>query len=340
MKSNRIKWGLLIGLLPILMVLNVSFGSIIIPFSDILSILTGGGSESIAFDAIIWNSRIPRILTAILCGAAISVSGLQMQVLFRNPLAGPYILGISSGASLGISLLVMGASLFSVTTFVYSSWTLALAATIGALFILLIVFMISLKVKDIMTVLIVGIMLGSFTTALIGVMQYFSSADQLKTFIIWTMGSLDAVNYEEITVISIVVMVGLLIGIFNIKALNLLLLGEGYAKSMGLNLSRSRLWIILSTGLLAGCITAFCGPIGFIGIVVPHLCRIWFQTANSKLLFPASILMGINFMLLSDFIAHVPNSDLVLPINSVTAILGVPIIFWMVLGQKKISNSI
>lgn len=322
------------------MVLNITFGSVTIPFSDVLSVLSGSGSESIAFDTIIWNSRIPRILTAILCGTAISISGLQMQVLFRNPLAGPYILGISSGASLGISLLVMGAGLFSVTTFVYSSWTLALASTIGALLILLIVFIISVKVKDIMTVLIVGIMLGSFTTALIGVMQYFSSADQLKTFIIWTMGSLDAVNYEEITVISIVVLIGLLIGTFNIKALNLLLLGEGYAKSMGLNLSRSRLWIILSTGLLAGCITAFCGPIGFIGIVVPHLCRIWFQTANSKLLFPASILMGINFMLLSDFIAHVPNSDLVLPINSVTAILGVPIIFWMVLGQKKISNSL
>jgi iron complex transport system permease protein len=322
------------------MVLNITFGSITIPFSEVLSILSGSGSDSVAYDTIIINSRIPRILTAILCGAAISISGLQMQVLFRNPLAGPYILGISSGASLGISVLVMGAGLFSISTFIYSSWTLALASTIGALFILLLVFMISLKVKDIMTVLIVGIMLGSFTTALIGVMQYFSSADQLKTFIIWTMGSLDGVNYEEISVISIVVSIGLLIGVFNIKALNLLLLGEGYAKSMGLNLSKSRLMIILSTGLLAGCITAFCGPIGFIGIVVPHLCRIWFQTANSKLLFPASILMGINFMLLSDFIAHVPTSDMVLPINSVTAILGVPIIFWMVLGQKKISNSL
>ncbi|NBG65542.1 FecCD family ABC transporter permease [Acidiluteibacter ferrifornacis] len=340
MNSNALKWGLLIGTLPIFIALNVMFGSITIPFADILSILLGQDSTSLAFETIIWNSRIPRILTAILCGAAISISGLQMQVLFRNPLAGPYILGISSGASLGISLLIMGASFFSITSFVYTSWTLAIASTLGALLVLFIVFVISLKVKDIMTVLIVGIMLGSFTTALIGVMQYFSSADQLKTFIIWTMGSLDAVNYEEISVITLVVTIGILIGVFNIKALNLLLLGEGYAKSMGLNLSKSRLWIILSTGMLAGGITAFCGPIGFIGIVVPHLCRIWFKTANSKVLFPASILMGINFMLLSDFIAHVPNSDIVLPINSVTAILGVPIIFWMVLGQKKISNSI
>lgn len=336
--SISLKYSLLFIAIPILFALNLAFGSVHISMEELQAVLLGN-SDSPVLKTIIFESRFPRALTAILCGTAISVSGLQMQVLFRNPLAGPYILGISSGASLGVSVMIMGGSLFAISVNFLSSWALAMAAIIGALTLLIIIFIISLRVKDIMTVLIVGIMLGAFSTALIGIMQYFSDANQLKTFVLWTLGSLDNVNYQEIKVLSILCFLGILIGIFNIKSLNLMLLGENYAKSIGININKSRLLIILSSGLLAGSITAFCGPIGFIGIIVPHLCRIWFKTANVKVIFLATILMGINFMLLSDFIAHLPSSTLVLPINSVTAILGVPIIFWMVLGQKKITES-
>jgi iron complex transport system permease protein len=337
--SQKNKWAILIGSLPLLVLANLFFGSVFIPFSEIVEVISGE-STNIAWNTIVNQSRLPRIITAILCGAAISISGFQMQVLFRNPLAGPYILGISSGASLGVSLLVLsGGWLFGATIQIYD-WSIALAATLGALFILLLVFAISVRVKDIMTVLIVGIMLGSLTTAIIGVLQYFSASDQLKSFIVWTLGSLDGVSYSEIGVLFIAVLFGLGLALTQIKPLNVLLMGESYAKSMGVRLLKSRLIIILSAGLLAGSVTAFCGPIGFIGIVVPHLCRVWFQTSNAKILFPSIILLGVNTLLFSDCIAHLPFSDLVLPINSITAILGIPIIFWMVLGRKKISSNI
>lgn len=333
------KWLLLLGCLPLLIGANIFLGSVDIPINEIIDVLFGN-STNLAWSTIIVESRVPRILTAILCGAAISISGFQMQVLFRNPLAGPYILGISSGASLGVSLLVLtGGWLFGVH-FTVQDWSIAMAATLGALLILLLVFAISIRVKDIMTVLIVGIMLGSLTTAIIGIMQYFSASDQLKSFVIWTLGSLDGVNFNEILILSVAVTIGLLLALTQIKSLNLLLMGEAYAKSMGISLVKSRLIIILSAGMLAGSVTAFCGPIGFIGIVVPHLCRVWFQTSNSRILFPAIIILGINILLLSDCIAHLPFSDLVLPINSITAILGIPIIFWMVLGRKKISTNL
>ncbi len=337
--SHKNKWTILVGLLPILVLANLFFGSVSIPFSEIVEVISGE-STNVAWKTIITQSRLPRIITALLCGAAISVSGFQMQVLFRNPLAGPYILGISSGASLGVSLLVLtGGWLFGGAIQIHD-WSIALAATLGALFILLLVFAISVRVKDIMTVLIVGIMLGSLTTAIIGVLQYFSASDQLKSFVVWTLGSLDGVNYSEVGVLTIAVAIGLVLALSQIKPLNVLLMGESYAKSMGVRLLRSRLIIILSAGLLAGSVTAFCGPIGFIGIVVPHLCRVWFQTSNAQILFPSIILMGINILLISDCIAHLPFSDLVLPINSITAILGIPIIFWMVLGRKKISSNL
>lgn len=337
--SHQNKWIILVALMPLLMLANLFLGSVTIPLAEIFSVLDGS-STNLAWHTIILESRVPRILTALLCGAAISISGFQMQVLFRNPLAGPYILGVSSGASLGVSLLVLTGGWFFGGFFIVQDWSIALAATLGALFILLLVFAISIRVKDIMTVLIVGIMLGSLTTAIIGILQYFSSSEQLKSFVIWTLGSLDGVNYSELSILSITVLVGLLMALSQLKPLNLLLMGEAYSKSMGINLVKSRLLIILSAGILAGSVTAFCGPIGFIGIVVPHLCRVWFQTSNARILLPAIVYLGINIMLLSDCIAHLPFSDLVLPINSITAILGIPIIFWMVLGRKKISSNL
>jgi len=337
--SHRNKWFLLIGIIPILVLANLFFGSVTIPLTEIIEVFNGD-SSNLAWEMILFESRLPRVFAAILCGSAISISGFQMQVLFRNPLAGPYILGISSGASLGVSLLVLTGGWLFGGMFVIDDWSIALASTLGAMLILLLVFATSIRVKDIMTVLIVGIMLGALTTAIIGVLQYFSSSDQLKSFVIWTLGSLDGINYNELFILSIAVIIGLVLALFQLKPLNLLLMGEAYSKSMGINLVKSRLLIILSAGILAGSVTAFCGPIGFIGIVVPHLCRVWFQTSNARILIPSIVLLGINIMLLSDCIAHLPFSDLVLPLNSITAILGIPIIFWMVLGRKNISSNL
>ena len=337
--SHRNKWFLLIGIIPILVLANLFFGSVTIPLTEIIEVFNGD-SSNLAWEMILFESRLPRVFAAILCGSAISISGFQMQVLFRNPLAGPYILGISSGASLGVSLLVLTGGWLFGGMFVIDDWSIALASTLGAMLILLLVFATSIRVKDIMTVLIVGIMLGALTTAIIGVLQYFSSSDQLKSFVIWTLGSLDGINYNELFILSIAVIIGLVLALSQLKPLNLLLMGEAYSKSMGINLVKSRLLIILSAGILAGSVTAFCGPIGFIGIVVPHLCRVWFQTSNARILIPSIVLLGINIMLLSDCIAHLPFSDLVLPLNSITAILGIPIIFWMVLGRKNISSNL
>ena len=337
--SHRNKWFLLIGIIPILVLANLFFGSVTIPLTEIIEVFNGD-SSNLAWEMILFESRLPRVFAAILCGSAISISGFQMQVLFRNALAGPYILGISSGASLGVSLLVLTGGWLFGGMFVIDDWSIALASTLGAMLILLLVFATSIRVKDIMTVLIVGIMLGALTTAIIGVLQYFSSSDQLKSFVIWTLGSLDGINYNELFILSIAVIIGLVLALFQLKPLNLLLMGEAYSKSMGINLVKSRLLIILSAGILAGSVTAFCGPIGFIGIVVPHLCRVWFQTSNARILIPSIVLLGINIMLLSDCIAHLPFSDLVLPLNSITAILGIPIIFWMVLGRKNISSNL
>ncbi|MDB9775866.1 iron ABC transporter permease [Vicingaceae bacterium] len=337
--SHRNKWFLLIGIIPILVLANLFFGSVTIPLTEIIEVFQGD-SSNLAWEMILFESRLPRVFAAILCGSAISISGFQMQVLFRNALAGPYILGISSGASLGVSLLVLTGGWLFGGMFVIDDWSIALASTLGAMLILLLVFATSIRVKDIMTVLIVGIMLGALTTAIIGVLQYSSSSDQLKSFVIWTLGSLDGINYNELFILSIAVIIGLVLALSQLKPLNLLLMGEAYSKSMGINLVKSRLLIILSAGILAGSVTAFCGPIGFIGIVVPHLCRVWFQTSNARILIPAIVLLGINIMLLSDCIAHLPFSDLVLPLNSITAILGIPIIFWMVLGRKNISSNL
>ncbi len=337
--SHRNKWFLLIGIIPILVLANLFFGSVTIPLTEIIEVFQGD-SSNLAWEMILFESRLPRVFAAILCGSAISISGFQMQVLFRNPLAGPYILGISSGASLGVSLLVLTGGWLFGGMFVIDDWSVALASTLGAMLILFLVFAISIRVKDIMTVLIVGIMLGALTTAIIGVLQYFSSSDQLKSFVIWTLGSLDGINYNELFILSIAVIIGLVLALSQLKPLNLLLMGEAYSKSMGINLVKSRLLIILSAGILAGSVTAFCGPIGFIGIVVPHLCRVWFQTSNARILIPSIVLLGINIMLLSDCMAHLPFSDLVLPLNSITAILGIPIIFWMVLGRKNISSNL
>lgn len=335
--NKHLKFFILLLSVPLLFFADILLGSVHIPLHDIVDILMGDSAKSEIQELIILQSRLPKALTAIISGAALSLSGLQMQTLFRNPLAGPYILGISSGAALGVAILVLAGGLFSISGI--SSLSISLAAMMGAALVLLMIFLFSLRIKDIMTVLIVGIMIGSVITAVIGILQYASSEASLKTFLLWSLGSLEGLSYKQLTILSFCFVFGTAIVISQMKQLNLLLLGESYAKSMGMNINKVRALLILSTSILAGSVTAFCGPIGFIGIIVPHLCRMIFNSSNHLLLVPASILMGISMLLLSDILSQLPHWTFSLPINSVTSIIGIPIILWIVLKSKSISKS-
>lgn len=322
--------------LPILFMLNLSVGSVDISFTELWLSLKGEATKQ-SHDLILFQSRLPKALTALICGASLSVSGLLMQSLFRNPLAGPYILGISSGAGLGVALVVMGAGAFGLT--LAASFTIPLAAVLGSLLVLLILFLVSLRLKDVMTLLILGIMLGSIATAIVGIIQYFTTDFQLKSFLIWTLGSIEGLAYKELLILSVINGIALLGSFLLNKPLNALLLGEDYAKSLGIPIKSSRLLIILISGILAGLITAYCGPIGFVGIIVPHLCRLLFKSSNHRILIPASILMGAEILLLSDLLAQLPGSGIKLPINSVTSIIGIPIILWIIFKKRSISKS-
>ncbi len=333
--STGIKMGFLLLLLPILFLIDILLGSIAIPFEDFWALIQGENIPK-AHELIIMEARLPKALTALLCGAAISVAGLMMQTLFRNPLAGPYILGISSGAGLGVAILVMGAGLFGFS--ISMAWGIPMAAMLGAFGILLVLFLISLKVQDIMTVLIFGIMLGAVATAIIGLIQYFSSDAQLKSFLIWTLGSLGGLSYSELIRLTSFLLPCLFICFLISKPLNALLLGEEYAKSLGLNIQKIRLLTMLLAGILAGAITAYCGPIGFIGIVIPHLSRLLMKTSKHQILIPSAILLGACTLLISDILANSPSNGISLPINSVTSILGIPFIIWMLLKRKNISS--
>jgi iron complex transport system permease protein len=281
--------------------------------------------------------RLPKALTAIFTGAALSLSGLQMQTVFRNPLAGPYVLGISAGASLGVALFVMGFSTVLSTAVITAtgSFPMALVAWTGSLLVLLLVLYVSARVKDIMTILILGILFTSAVTAIVSILQYFSNESLLKAFIIWTMGSLGSVTRSQLLVLIPAVCAGILLAFIKIKDLNAFLLGENYARSLGVSVMRSRMIIFISTSLLAGTITAFCGPIGFIGIAVPHICRVLFKTADHLVLVPAVLVTGSIVMLFSDIVSQLPGLQATLPVNSVTALIGIPVIIWMIVKNKK-----
>jgi iron complex transport system permease protein len=281
--------------------------------------------------------RLPKALTAVFTGAALSLSGLQMQTVFRNPLAGPYVLGISAGATLGVALFVLGFSsafafgIFSST----GAWSLALVAWAGSFLVMLLVLYVSARVNDIMTLLILGILFTSAVTAVVSILQYFSNESMLKAFVIWTMGSLGSVTQSQLMVLAPAIAAGTFLAFLKIKDLNAFLLGEDYARSLGVSVKTSRVIIFLSTSLLAGTITAFCGPIGFIGIAVPHICRVIFKTANHLVLVPAVILTGSIVMLFSDIVSQLPGMQTTLPINSVTALIGIPVIIWMIVKNRK-----
>ncbi|GGW66950.1 iron ABC transporter [Winogradskyella epiphytica] len=316
--------------------LNISLGSVSIPLGAIIESLFGT-AENTTWQVIITDFRLPKAITAILVGSGLGISGLLMQTLFRNPLAGPFVLGISSGASLGVALVILGSGLFGglFATTLISKWSIVIAASLGSFLVLLAVLAVSSKVRDTMAILIIGLMFGSITAAVVSVLSYFSSAEQLQQYIFWGFGSLSNLSWEELLIFFGIYGIGILLSIASIKGLNSLLLGDNYAKSLGLNLKQSRYIIIIATSLIAGTITAFAGPIAFIGLAIPHLTRQIFKTSNHKILLPAVFLFGAIVMLICDSIAQVPSSDYVLPINAITALVGAPVVIWLLVRQRK-----
>ena len=327
-------------LLLAVLLLVAAFGDLLlgttrIPLDEVWAVLVGESTNA-NYIKIITELRLPKIIVAILSGVALSVSGLQMQTLFRNPLAGPYVLGINSGASLGVALFTLAMPMFGLVS---GSLVMRLGLTgmawIGSAAILLMIMSLSRKIKNINTILIIGMMLGSAISAIVGVLQYIGSEESLKAFVVWTMGSISSVTLSDIAIFAPAVVVGLLLSVLAVKSLNMLLLGENNARTMGLNVARSRRVLFLSTTLLAGSVTAFCGPIGFIGLAMPHLARLTFRTADHRVLLPASMVWGALSMVLCSLVADVvAHSSVVLPVNTITALLGVPIIIFVVLRNR------
>jgi iron complex transport system permease protein len=337
LKSTKAQFIILTILLLFFVLLNISLGSVNIPFKDVFLSLLRDGSVKENWLYIINSYRLPKALTAILVGSGLSISGLLMQTLFRNPLAGPFVLGISSGASLGVALLILGASLFgaSFSALAFSNFGLAIAASIGSFLVMLAVMVVAQKVRNTMSILIIGLMFGSLTSAIISVLAYFSSAQELQQFMFWSFGSLGNLTWNELGLFFIIYLIGMVSVITIIKPLNTLLLGENYAKSLGINLQRTKNITLITTAILTGVITAFSGPIAFIGLAVPHLAKMLFNTSNHKILLLASFIIGAIVMLISDTIAQLPNSEYTLPINAITSLFGAPIVIWLLVRKRK-----
>lgn len=323
---------LLFVLLCIAFIADIMLGSAILPLDEIWASLTGQSDNNIYTDIIV-NYRLPKALTAILIGAALSVAGVLMQTLFHNPLAGPDVLGITSGASLGVALLTLGAS--TLPFWLISGWGQAGAAIIGAVGVLILVILVSVKVKQTVSLLIIGIMFGQFAGAIVSILQNISNPDTLKLFISWTFGSLSAVGWRYMIILAPVIFIGILMAFLLQKQLNIFLLGKNYATGLGISVSTLRLLVIIATAILAGTSTAFTGPIAFIGITVPHIARGLFRTSNHRIVIPASILCGAVIMLLCDIISQLPGSTSSLPVNAVTALFGAPIIVWIIIKERR-----
>lgn len=341
------KWRLLIILVIVvilLILLDLGLGSVRIPISEVAKILVGGRVDNEAWQAIVLKIRLPRTITAVLAGAALSVGGLQMQTLFRNPLAGPSVLGITAGASLGVAAVMLAAG-SATTAFTIGalglggSWLIVIAASLGAALVLLAILAISYRIRDNVVMLIVGIMVANITIAIVSIWQYFSNPEQIQEYILWTFGSLGGVTTSQLQVLGLIVGLGILMTFALSKTLNALLLGEDYAQSMGLNIRKSRFAIIGVTSVLAGAITGFCGPIGFVGIAVPHLTRSFLNTSDHRVLIPSCVLVGAILMLVCDIISQVPGSNAVLPVNAITAMIGSPIVIWIIVKRRNLKSS-
>lgn len=317
--------------------LNLGVGSVSIPPGEIFAALSNGEVTNDTWRYIVLEYRLPKVFTAILAGSGLAVSGLLMQTLFRNPLAGPYVLGLSSGASLGVALVIMGASLFggSLATIFLSKWSLVIASSLGSLLVLLAVLAASAKLKDTMAILIIGLMFASLTAAVVSVLSYFSPAAQLQQYVFWTFGSLGNLTWEEVFILLMFCFLGILLAITSIKSLNSLLLGEQYARSLGVRINQNRFIVIIATSLLAGSITAFAGPIAFVGLAVPHLIRQVIPVNDHRILLPAVIMGGAILLLLCDIGAQLPGSGHTLPINAITSLVGAPVVIWILVRKRK-----
>ncbi len=327
------------GVLVIFFLLQLCLGSVTIPFGSVLSILWGGSDVPEGWRQIVLLFRLPRALTAMLGGAALGMAGLMMQTLFRNPLADPFVLGISSGASLGVAVVVMAAWGMGWTTLLQKTGiaadaSLILAATLGAMLVLAVVMSVAHRVENSVTLLIIGLMVGYLTSSLVTILLQFTQEQQLQSYIAWTFGSFGGVTWRRMAVFAPTVLMGLLAAWTLAKPLNAFLLGEGYARSMGVNVRAVRTWIIVGASLLAGTITAYCGPIGFLGIAIPHLCRMLMKTSDHHVLAPAVILVGAIVALAADLLAQVPGTRIVLPLNAVTALMGAPVVVAVILRRR------
>lgn len=338
--SKNYKGLLLLLFLGVLLtaLLNLSLGSVNIPLKNILeAFFTENRGSNDSWRYIILEYRLPKVITALLTGSGLAVSGLLMQTLFRNPLAGPYVLGLNSGASLGVALVLMGATFFggAMTGFLLSKWSLVIASSIGSLLVLLAVLLASVKLRDTMAILIIGLMFASLTAAVVSVLAYFSPAAQLQQYVFWSFGSLGNLSWQDLFILVIFWSIGILLSITCIKNLNTLLLGEQYAKSLGVQIGRNRMVIIIATSLLAGSITAFAGPIAFVGLAVPHLIRQVIPVNDHRILLPAVIMGGAILMLVCDIAAQMPGSHYTLPINAITSLIGAPVVIWLVVRKRK-----
>jgi iron complex transport system permease protein len=318
----------------ILLMADVAWGSISIPLDHVFSSLFG--QESSTFSEIIWQFRLPKTITCILAGAALATGGVMMQSLFRNPLAGPDVLGLSSGASLAVALvLLIGQSAGSLAIFM-GNWSVATAASVGGSLVLMLVIFISRFVKDNTSLLIIGLMISAATSSLVGILQFLSSAEDLQVFMIWSLGSVGSTHWGEVRVLALITFVGLTISFFMQKPLNAWLLGENYATNLGIHIGRSRFWIVVATALLTGGVTAFCGPIAFVGLAVPHLVRLVVPTTNHKILLPFVMVAGASLLLFCDLVSNLAGGAQVLPLNAITSLIGAPLVISMVISNKPV----
>lgn len=327
------------GSVLLFMFLNMVLGSVNIPLSAVWDILTGTGDAPANWTNIIWKSRLPQIFTALAAGAGLSVSGLQMQTVFKNPLADPSVLGISSGASLGVALVVLMSGTIGGTALssagLLGEVALSVAAIVGALAVMALIVFASHKVKGNVTLLIIGVMIGYLANAIIGILKYFSVEEDVKAYVIWGLGSFSRVSGDQMTVFVCIMAVLLPLSLLLVKTLNLLLLGDGYARNLGLNIKRARIAVIVSAGVLTAIVTAYCGPIAFLGLAVPHLCRMLFRTSDHRILMPVSILTGASLALMCNLLARMPGLEGALPVNSVTALIGAPVVASVLFRKRK-----
>jgi iron complex transport system permease protein len=330
---------LLITAMVLAVLLSLALGSVTIPLDNVMRVLTGGNAERGSWATIILQFRLPKALAALLAGSALAVSGLQMQTLFRNPLADPYILGISSGASLGVALVVLSVgvsgSILTGNLGLMGDFGLAAAASSGSALVMALVLLVARRTQSTLTLLILGLMFGYMTGAVVSMLIYFSTPERAQVYLAWSFGSFGGVTWNQMRVMTPTILLGLILSIAQIKALNAFLLGHAYARSMGLNIRRARVGIIVSASLLAGTVTAFCGPIAFLGISIPHLCRGLFNSSDHRILVPGSAILGATVALLADLVAHISGQQVVLPLNAVTSLIGAPVVIWVLMRQRK-----